>query len=77
MSKYDIFAISMSNLVELGPILHSLWHMFPVRLILSGVLVVVVVIVILIVLLIMVIFVVIVIAIVVAMVIVEWSILMS
>ena len=38
MSKYDIFAISMSNLVELGPIFHSLWHMFPVRLIMSGVL---------------------------------------
>ena len=38
MSKYDIFAISMSNLVELGPIFHPLWHMFPVRLILSGVL---------------------------------------
>ena len=38
MSKYDIFAISMPNLVELGPIFHSLRHMFPVRLILSGVL---------------------------------------
>ena len=38
MSKYDIFAISMSNLVELGPLFHSLWHMFPVRLIMSGVL---------------------------------------
>ena len=35
MSKYDIFAISMSNLVELGPIFHSLWHIFLVRLILS------------------------------------------
>ena len=40
MSKYDIFAISMPNLVELGPIFHSLRHMFPVRLILSGVLVI-------------------------------------
>ena len=40
MSKYDIFAISMSNLVGLGPIFHSLWHMFPVRLILSEVLVI-------------------------------------
>ena len=38
MSKYDIFAISMPNLVGLGPIFHSLRHMFPVRLILSGVL---------------------------------------
>ena len=38
MSKYDIFATSMSNLVGLGPIFHSLWHMFPVRLILSEVL---------------------------------------
>ena len=38
MSKYDIFAISVSNLVELGLIFHSLWHMFPVRLIISGVL---------------------------------------
>ena len=38
MSKYDIFAISMSNLIELGPRFHSLWHMFPVRLIMSGVL---------------------------------------
>ena len=28
----------MSNLVELGPIFHTLWHMFPVRLIISGVL---------------------------------------
>ena len=28
----------MPNLVELGPIFHSLRHIFPVRLILSGVL---------------------------------------
>ena len=39
MANYDIFAISMLNLVELGPIFHSLWHMIPVRLIMSGVLV--------------------------------------
>ena len=38
MSKYDIFANSMSSLVGLGAIFHSLWHMFPVRLILSEVL---------------------------------------
>ena len=38
MSKYDIFAISIPDPVELGPIFHSLMHMFPVRLILSGVL---------------------------------------
>ena len=38
MSKYYIFAIFMSNLVELGPIFHSLLHKLPVRLILSGVL---------------------------------------
>ena len=38
MLKYDILAISMSNLAELGPIFHPLGHMFPVRLIMSGVL---------------------------------------
>ena len=38
MLKYDILAISMSNLEELGPIFHPLGHMFPVRLIMSGVL---------------------------------------
>ena len=30
--------ISMSNLAELGPVFHPLGHMFPVRLIMSGVL---------------------------------------
>ena len=38
MSKKDIFAIFMPNLVELGAIFDSLSHMIPVRLILSGVL---------------------------------------
>ena len=38
MLKYDILAISMSNLAELRPIFHPLGHMFPVRLIMSGVL---------------------------------------
>ena len=38
MLKYDILAISVSNLAELGPIFYPLGHMFPVRLIMSGVL---------------------------------------
>ena len=38
MLKYDILAISMSNLAEFGPIFHPQGHMFPVRLIMSGVL---------------------------------------
>ena len=38
MLKYDILAISTSNLAELGPIFHPLGLMFPVRLIMSGVL---------------------------------------
>ena len=29
----------MSSLVKLGPLFHSLWRMYPVRLIMSGVLI--------------------------------------
>ena len=37
VSKYRILAISLSNLVELLPIFLISWHMFPVRLLMSGI----------------------------------------